>query len=218
MNIQPYIINDIEMRSVNAKISDLQAQLDLFPYSHLIIEKDHAFLGCVSQNDIRTFDPEKTIGDYQFALEGFFIRDSETWLDILDTFTQNQTDILPVLDKENTYLGFVELHDIIHLFTETPFLSNPGGIFIVEKGFKDYSFSEICQIVESNDAYVLGAFVSKIEDDMAQITIKTGQTGINTILQSFRRYGYKVISHHQEDAFKTNLRERSRYLDKYLNI
>jgi hypothetical protein len=64
----------------------------------------------------------------------------------------------------------------------------------------------------------LGAFVSKIENDMAQITLKLTPSGLNEIIQSFRRYGYNIISEHQEDNFAKNLKDRSKYLDKYLNI
>ena len=41
---------------------------------------------------------------------------------------------------------------------------------------------------------------------------------INEIIQTFRRYNYEIISEHQEDAYIENLKERSDYLDKYLNI
>jgi CBS domain-containing protein len=218
MTIQPYIINDIEMPRVSDKIKEVRSLFEQFTYSHIPIQNEGVYIGSISENDIRSFDSEKLVEEYQYALEGFFARDSENWLDILHAFAKNQTNIIPVLDEENNYQGFVELHDIMNLFTEAPFLNSPGGILIVEKGYKDYSFSEISQIVESNGAHLLGAFVSKIENDLAQITLKTSPTSLNTILQSFRRYGYKVASTHQEDSFSSNLKDRSRYLDKYLNI
>ena len=218
MSIQTYIINDVKIRSITEKIQNIQDLFSQFTYSHIPVEKEGLYIGCISENDARCFDPEKTLEDYQYSLEGFYIREEDNWLDALDTFAQNQANILPVLDENNAYQGYVELHDIINIFTESPFLNGPGGILIVEKGFKDYSFSEISQIAESNGAHILGAFVSKLENDVAQITVKIGQTGLNTILQAFRRYGYNIISSHQEDTFKSNLRDRSRYLDKYLNV
>ena len=104
------------------------------------------------------------------------------------------------------------------MFNETPFFSEPGGILIVEKGFQDYSFSEVSQIVESNNAKLLGAFVSKIENDLAQITVKIGNAGLSDIIQTFRRYSYNIISGHEEDAYIENLKERSDYLKKYLDL
>ena len=218
MTIRSLIINDINIRSADEKIGDLQGLFNQLTCSHIPIERDQVYLGSISENDIRCFDSEKPIGDYQYALEGFFVHEDDNWLNVLNVFAQNQTNILPVLDEENQYVGYVELHDVIHIFTETPFLNGPGGILIVEKGYKDYSFSEISQIIESNDARVLGAFVSQIENDVAQITVKIGQTGLNAILAAFRRYGYNIISTHKEDNFRTSLDERSKYLEKYLNV
>ena len=104
------------------------------------------------------------------------------------------------------------------MFNDTPFLSETGGIVVIEKGMRDYSFSEICQIVESNEGKILAVFISKIENDVMQATIKLGHTGINEIVQTFRRYNYNVVSNHDEDTFIEDLKDRSKYLDKYLNI
>jgi CBS domain-containing protein len=175
-------------------------------------------MGSIPVADARMFEVNKPVEEYQYALEGFFVRENDNWIDVLHTFSKNDSNIMPVLDAENKLLGYLELQDIMNLFTESPFLNNPGGILVVEKGMKDYSFSEICQIVESNGTSVLGAFVSGMENDRAQITIKTGVTPFNAIFQTFRRYGYEVITQHPEDSFNANLEDRSRYLDKYLNI
>lgn len=218
MSIEPYIINDIEMADASTSIGDVQTLFDKLTYSHIPVKNEEVYVGCISENDVRSFDPKKTLGDYQYAFEGFFSREDDNWLDVLHAFAKNDTNILPVLNEENTYIGYVELHDIMNLCTESPFLNNPGGIFVIEKGIKDYSFSEICQIVESNGAHLLGAFISSLENDVAQITLKIGPSPVNAILQSFRRYGYKVESSHQEDSFSSNLKDRSRYLDKYLNM
>lgn len=218
MNVEEYIINDVSIRHFSDKIEDIQQFFYEYNYSHLPVENNGIYMGCISGNDIRTFEPHKNLEDYQYALEGFFVRNHDYWLDILDAFAQNNSNVLPVLNEENKYLGYVELNEIIALFNETPFLSEAGNILVIEKGFKDYSFSEISQIVESNNAHILGAFISHFENDLTQITLKLNPTGMNEIIQSFRRYGYKIISEHQEDSFNKNLKDRSKYLDKYLNI
>ncbi|MGM0932099.1 MAG: CBS domain-containing protein [Bacteroidota bacterium] len=218
MNIEDFIINDVSICHFSDTVGEIQNLFNQLTYSHLPVENNGIYMGCISENDIRCFEAEKTLEDYQYALEGFFVRETDYWLDILDAFAQNNTNILPVLDEENKYLGYVELNEIIAIFNETPFLSEPGNIIVLEKGFNDYSFSEVSQITESNNANILGVFVSKFENDLAQITLKLSPTGINEIIQAFRRYGYRVISEHQEDSFNKNLKDRSKYLDKYLNI
>jgi hypothetical protein len=89
---------------------------------------------------------------------------------------------------------------------------------VIEKGINDYSFSEISQIVESNNGKLLGAFISKMKPDLVQVTLKIGSTGLNEIIQTFRRYSYVIVSGHEEDSYLESLKERSDYLNKYLNI
>ncbi|HSP41017.1 MAG TPA: CBS domain-containing protein [Gillisia sp.] len=218
MSIESYILNDIRIFNINDKIRDLQAIFNENNYTHLPVENQGVYLGSISEADIESFDNDKTIAEYQYTLSGFFAREDDHWLETLQTFARNQSNILPVLSSENKYLGYLELHDILNCFNETSFLNETGGIIVLEKGMRDYSFSEIGQIIESHNAVLLGMFVSSKENDLTRITIKLSSSGINEILQTFRRYGYSVISEHQEDSFKRNLEDRSQYLDKYLNI
>ncbi|WP_411895703.1 acetoin utilization protein acuB [Winogradskyella sp. A2] len=218
MQLQEFIINDIKPLSITDKISDLQLLFNQLTYSHIPIHKDGIYIGCISETDAHCFDGAISISDCNYAVEGFYVRDSTNWLDVLEAFAQNDCNIMPVLGKDNVYLGYYELNDIIHLFNETPFFSEPGGIIIVEKGINDYSFSEISQIVESNDAKLLGAFISKMDGDLVKITLKIDNASLNEVIQTFRRYGYNIISGHEDDTYLESLKERSQYLDKYLNM
>ena len=218
MPLSEYIINDIKPLQTTDIIKDVQQLFNQLTYSHIPIIRDNIYIGCMSENDAHCFESDKSITDFLYVIEGFFVRSQTVWLDVLEAFAQNDCNIMPVLDDKNNYIGYYELNDIMSLFNETPFFAEPGGIIIIEKGYNDYSFSEVCQIVESNNAKLLGAFISKIENDVVQITLKIGSAGLNDIIQSFRRYSYNIISGHEEDAFLKNLKDRSDYLDKYLNL
>ncbi|SDR67002.1 CBS domain-containing protein [Formosa sp. Hel1_31_208] len=218
MPLKEYIINDIKPLNIDDKVSDVQMIFNELTYSHIPVESNGTYQGCISATDAHCFESQKTIADCNYALEGFYVRPQTNWLDVLETFAQNSCNIMPVLDERNNYLGYYELSDIIGLFNETPFFAEPGGILIVEKSIQDYSFSEISQIVESNDAKILGAFISKMDGDLIQITLKIGNIGLNEVIQTFRRYSYNIISGHEEDTYVESLKERSDYLKKYLDI
>ena len=215
---QDQLMNDIQPLAPNASIAQLQQQFQELHFSHLPIIEDGVYQGCLSGNDVASFEPDKSISEYRFSLEAFFIRNSQNWMEALNAFSLHETNFLPVLNKQNQYIGYVELESILHHLTDTPFLADAGKIITLEKPFKDYSFSEICQIVETNGSKVLGCFLSSLDNDLALITVKVSATSFNALLQSFRRYGYRIISQHQEDSFQTNLEERRDYLEKYLNI
>src|SRR5690554_1318283 len=218
METESYIINDVKPIDVSSKIKETQSVFNQLTYTHIPVEKDGLYLGCVSENDAYCFDNTKTLSDFQYALEPFHVLKDTNWLDVLEAFAMHNSNIMPVLGNDNQYLGYYELGDIMSLFNNTPFLNENGGIIIVEKGVHDYSFSEVSQIVESNGTQIFGVFISKIKDGIVQLTLKVGHSSMNSVVQTFRRYDYEVVSHHDEDKLVKGLKERSDYLDKYLNI
>ena len=218
MNTEQYIINDIAPFDVSTKIQEVQTAFNQLTFPHIPVKNEGVYIGCISENDAHCFEAEKQLTDYLFALNSFFVTKKTNWLDILESFAVHESNIMPVLGKNNKYLGYYELMDIMNLFHNTPFLNETGGIIVVEKTAKDHSFSEICQIIESNDAKILGVFISNIENDIIRTTIKIGHIGMNAIVQTFRRYNYHVVSNHEEDKYIDDLKNRSNYLDKYLNI
>lgn len=218
MDIKSFISNHIHPLSIESPIDAVHKLFYQLTYSHLPVLDDQLLLGTIFEEDAKNYDPSKTVGDYQYELDSFHVKDTTNWLDVLEAFAQNEANIMPVLDNNNRYLGYYELSDIMNLFNHTPFLNEPGGIMIVEKGVRDYSFSEIAQIIESNNGKILGAFISDTTEDLIQITIKINNSNLNEVLQTFRRYSYNVIFGNDDDVFIDNLKERSQYLNKYLNI
>lgn len=216
--ITDYITNDYKAIDYQETIADVHDFFVDVSFSHFPIVQEGIYIGCIASNDIDTFDIDKKIEDYNYALEGFFARKTMIWLDVLEVFAKNHTNIVPVLDDTNSYLGYYELEDIVKFFHETPFLKEQGGIIVVQKSISDYSMSQITQIVESNNGKLLGLFVSEADIEKIQVTVKIAIGPMNDIIQTFRRYNYEIISEHQEDNYLNNLKERSDYLDKYLNI
>ena len=216
--ITEYITNDFKAIDSHDSIAAIQDFFNELHFSHFPIVEEGVYIGSISSEDIETFDSYKKVSDYRFSLEGFFTRTNTIWLDVLEIFAKNHTNLVPVLDENNSYVGYYEIEDIMKFFHETPFLKEPGGIIIVKKGVLDYSMSQIAQIIESNNGKLLGLFISEAEVNSVEVTIKIALGSMNEILQTFRRYNYEIISEHQEDNYINNLKERSDYLDKYLNI
>ncbi|MGL2966671.1 CBS domain-containing protein [Flavobacterium sp. XGLA_31] len=216
--LSEYINNDFKPFSSTESVADVQDFFADNTYSHFPVMDNGVYLGCISAVDVETFETHKTLTDYRYALEGFFVRADMIWLDVLEVFARNNANMVPILDKNNSYIGYYEITDVIKFLNETPFLKETGGIIIVEKPTADYSMSQITQIVESNNGKLLGVFVSEANAEKVQVTIKITLGGMNEIIQTFRRYNYEIISEHDEDNYLNNLKERSEYLDKYLNM
>ncbi len=187
-------------------------------FTHFPVLEENIFIGNVAIEDLETYTLENNLKEYKYNFEPFFVKEDTTWMDVLENFSQNKSNITPVLSANNQYLGFYSLDDVVNIFTETPFVREQGAVIIVKKSINDYSIAQISQIVESNNAKILGIFVSNSTANEVEVTIKITISSLNPIIQSFRRYNYEIISEHQDDNYLQNLKERSDYLEKYLNI
>lgn len=218
MHIQSHILTTIIVFKADDPLKDVIQFFKDTTFSHVAIVEEERFLGVLSENDLENFKGAKKIGDYRYNLESFFVRNETSWLDVLETFARNNANLVPILDENEKVIGYYDLNDIVSEFIDTPFFTEPGGILIVAKGLKDYSFSEIAQIVEANNARLIGGFITDMQNDVVQITIKISSTDLNEITQTFRRYNYSILFGNSDDQFLEDLKQRSDYLNKYLNV
>ncbi len=219
MNIQEYVLNSLPIFEVGDSLKEVINFFESTAYSHVAVKEEDVFLGLLSANDLPCFEAENKVQDFRFQLENFFVTPQTLWLDVLEKFTRNEANVVPVLDDASQrILGYYDLNDIVAHFISTPFFTEPGGVLVVSKGIKDYSLSEVTQIVETNNGKLLGAFITDNENDVVQVTMKINSGNLNEIIQTFRRYSYTIIFGNNDDQFLEDLKERSAYLDKYLNV
>ncbi|AIY13150.1 CBS domain-containing protein [Cellulophaga baltica] len=218
MNIQSHIITTLPIFALEGSMKDVVKFFIDTTHSHVAIVAQEKFLGVLAENDMELFNISTKIEDYKYSLESVFVTKETSWLDVLESFARNEANILPVLDENSQVIGYYLLTDIVSVFIDTPFFTEPGGILVVAKGIKDYSFSEIAQIVESNNAKLIGGFITDSKNDVIQVTIKIGSSNLNDIIQTFRRYNYSILYGNNDDQFLEDLKERSDYLTKYLNV
>ena len=214
-----YISKDIKPIRLTDDVKKVQLLFEHVNFTHLPVINKNTFCGSLAKNDIDFVKkPNQKIEGFKRYFKPLYVLENASWFEVLQTFANNNCNLLPVLDIKKKYIGYYELNDFITIFNGTPFLYEEGVILTISKGINDYSFSEISQIVETNNATLFGAFVSKIEDETATITLKLSPHDINNTMLSFRRYGYLILSETHEDKYLDNLKDRSDYLEKYLNI
>jgi CBS domain-containing protein len=218
MEIHSHIIDTIKVFDTEDLLEDVIRFFRESVYSHVAVQENGRYLGVIPEEDVGSFNEKKKIRDYGYGLESFSANKEATWLEVLEIFTRNETNILPVLGDEMEVVGYYRLLDVLGLLIETPFFREPGGILVVAKGRKDHSFSEISQIIESNNTRILGAFITDIQNDVVMTTIKLSSENFNEVLQTFRRYNYSILFGTIQDQFLEDLKQRSDYLDKYLNV
>jgi CBS domain-containing protein len=195
--------------------------MDIFKVSHLPIVNDKEFLGLVSETDIYDLNmPEEPLGNHQLSLFRPYALNNQHVFEIVELASRLKLSLVPILDSNKNYLGVITVTDLMHYFADMSALKNPGSIIVLELSLNDYSLAQIAQIVEGNDAKILGTFITSNPNSVKiELTLKLNVTDVTSINQTFARYGYSVLSSHMKhDDEEDLLEERLDNLFKFLSI
>ncbi len=219
MNINDYILKEIKAFHLEDSVKEAQKVFKNYPITHFPLVENHKLLGSFAEDDIQTIEnKEEKLVSHSHLLNSFFADEEATVLELLKIFADNDTTIIPVLNKDKNYVGYYDLCDVLDVFSTSPFMIEESETLIIEKLEIDYSMGEISQIVEANGGKLLGMYLSEKQNDFVQVTLKFISEDVNEIIQTFRRYDYKIISNHHNDIYLEDLKNRSEYLQKYLEM
>lgn len=219
MNINDYILTEISPLRLKSTIQSAKKLFKNFPLTHFPVIDENKLIGSFSEDDIQIIEHEKgELISYTHLLSSFFADEKATVLELLKIFADNDTNIIPVLDEQKNYIGYYDLRDVLDVFSTSPFMIEESETLIVKKIENEFSMSEVAQIVEVNKGKLLGAYISEKSDDFVHITLKIVSFNINEMMHTFRRYNYEIISSHENDIYLEDLKNRSEYLQKYLEM
>ena len=194
--------------------------MDEYKVSHLPIVNNEDFLGMISEQDIYSLNNiDEPIGSHALSLKNPSVNEHQHVYEVLKLIDELKLTVIPVLDDHKKYLGCITVSKLVNFLSGTYSVGNPGGIIVIEISDKDYSLTEISNIVESNNAKILSTFISSYQDSTKlEVVIKVNKIEIGKILQTFDRYGYFVKAMYGEDEDIEDLRENYDSLMNYLNI
>jgi acetoin utilization protein AcuB len=195
--------------------------MDIFRISHLPIVNNVDFLGLIADKDIYDHNmAEEPIGNHNLSLFSPYVTFDQHIYEVLEIASELQLSVVPVLDHENHYQGVITLTDLLHYFADVSALKQPGGIIVLELNANDYSLSEIAQIVESNNAYILSVYItSSANSTKMEVTLKINRKDLTSIVQTFIRYNYIIKASFMDENDLNSLYEnRYELFMKYLNI
>jgi len=185
-----------------------------------VIEKG-AFKGFITE-EIILEDNDKTKPVDEYELDGLdcFVSTDQHFYDVIKAATDNELQMVAVLDANGHFEGVISVEDTINAFAESTAVQEPGAILVMLMNQRDYSLAEISRIVEGENARILSAAVNSDPKDMSllRVTLKLNKTEVSHITASLERFGYKIIGRFQEEEIKSNDQERYDLLMRYLNI
>ncbi|MFQ5334852.1 MAG: CBS domain-containing protein [Flavobacteriales bacterium] len=194
--------------------------MDDFKVSHLPIVDGIRFIGIISEADLLDMeDRDIRLSDAGLPLINTFATDGQHVFEVVKIVSDQHLSVIPVLTPQERYLGAISISRLMQVIAEMPVVEDPGGIIVLELNRVDYLLSQIASIVESNDAKILGTFITSHPDsNKMQLTVKVNVLDLSPILQTFERYDYKVMAFYHQKSLYDDLKERYDSFLNYLNI
>jgi predicted transcriptional regulator len=195
--------------------------MEIFRVSHLPIVNNQDFLGLISDADIYDMNqPEEPIGNHELKLFKPYVDAEQHIFEVIGLASRLKLSVVPVLDSNDHFLGVITTSDLIRHLAGISSMDQPGGIIVLELIERDYSLSQIAQIVESNNVKVLSMYItSPPESTKLEVTLKVNTGDLVSVIRTFERYNYEVKTWvSSSDSMDRFYSERFDLLMKYLNI
>lgn len=196
----------------------LEMMADNHVYTLAVVNKGK-LEGLVTEDALLGYDEEAPISMAEKMHVDVFAHANDHLLSIIRLFSDWNTPVIPVLDDKDNYLGSITPAKLLAILGQRSWVSEPGGILVLEVKTTDFSFAEIARIVESNNANILFAETSlNRETERIEITAKVNKQDLKDIMQSFERFNYEVKATFHASAHNDDMKERYDSLMMYLNV
>jgi acetoin utilization protein AcuB len=195
--------------------------MEIFKISHLPIVNNQEFLGLISDTDIYDMNqPNEPIGNHALTLYKPFVTTEQHIFEVIGIASRLKLSVVPVLDSKNNFKGVITSYDLIRHIAGISSMDQPGGIIVLEVIDRDYSLSQIAQIVESNSIKILSMYItSSPGSTRLEVTLKVDTGDLASVIRTFERYNYEVKTWVSDnDSMDRFYSERFDLLMKYLNI
>jgi acetoin utilization protein AcuB len=195
--------------------------MEIFRISHLPIVNNQDFLGLISDADIYDMNQaNEPIGNHYLALSKPYVLEKQHIFEVIGVASRLKLSVVPVLDEKNRYIGVITTNDLIRHIAGISSMDQYGGIMVLDLVERDYSLTQIAQIVESNNIKILSMYITSPPDSTRlEVTLKVNTSDLTSVIRTFERYNYEVKTWvTNNDSMESLYSERFDLLMKYLNI
>lgn len=199
----------------------LQA-MDLMQEFHVMqlpVVAEDKYLGLIFEDDLMNSDERATLQSLDTHFSKVAVHANTHFIEAVQILNDYNLSLVPVVDKENEFLGSIAAIDLLKELGKTTGASEPGGLIVLEMEQRNFSFSELSKLVETNDAQItqLNSYWDNSTSSFF-VAIKINKFEISDIVATFQRYEYQVKYYFGEELYENELRNNYDHLMNYLNI
>lgn len=219
LNIQ-LISSSLPVLSLHDTIGHAQQLMADYHLMQLPVTSHDKYIGLITEDDALNADDDTQLLE---QLEPQFLRLSvkanSHFLEAVQLCNSYGLSVVPVVEKEMEWTGAIAASDLLKYLGRMTGTDEPGGIIVLELEKANFAFSEICKLVETNDAQItqLNTFYDN-QLQLLYVTIKLNRFEVSDIVATFQRYDYAVKYYFGEELYENELRINYDHLMNYLNM
>lgn len=184
-----------------------------------VVSEDH-YHGLVTEDQLLNAENDQdTLESLQREMSHLSINGNLHFSEAIRMMNEYSLAVLPVVDGENLWVGAIAASDLLKFAGKMYGTEDAGGIIVLELEKKEFSFSEISKLVETNDASVT-QLNTHFDNNLGVlfVTLKINKFEISDIISTFQRYDYSVKYYFGEEQYENELKSNYDHLMNYLNI
>lgn len=216
MFIEQYISKDFPCFHLTDSVEAARETLEAFGYSHIFIKKSSHYYGAIAKDFL--YEADGQIKNLEHQIERFAMVEDHNILESIKLFYTFNTNVVPVISKNEKYMGYITCDDVFQTFSTYPLYSENGAILTVETPTRKYSMTEIANIVESNNSKFYGGFISFMSEEYIHVTLKISTGNLASVDATFERYDYRIVEKYYTDDKSDLLQDRLGFLQKFIEI
>ncbi|WP_046368437.1 CBS domain-containing protein [Flavihumibacter petaseus] len=188
--------------------------------SQLPIVDDEKYIGLLSEADLlNAADDNLLLETLTPLISKIRVSPNNHFTEAIQLANEYGLDIVPVTETDLTWVGAIAASDLLKYTGHMIGADEPGGIIVLEMEKRDFAFSEIYKLVETNDAQItqLNTYYDN-NLGLLFVTMKLNKFELSDIVATFQRYEYQVRYYFGEEQYENELRNNYDHLMNYLNL
>jgi acetoin utilization protein AcuB len=201
------------------KVSLVLQLMDDYDVLHMPVTREDKYVGLVAKDDLLDADEEVMLATLECHLIKAAVKEDDHFLTAVKLCVDHNLTLIPIITKESEVSAVLSNMDLLKAMAKFTGTEEPGGIIVLEMEKRNFSFSDLGRLVETNDAYItqLNTFVEP-DTNLILVTIKVNKFEISDIVATFQRYEYIIRYYFGEESYTNELKDNYDSLMHYLNI
>lgn len=214
-----YISKSLPFLALNDDGNKALDIMDDYMLSELPVIEENNYLGLLQSKDIFDYNLfDEKMQNIRQKIHHIFINENQHVFDAFKMMHLYNLTLLPVLNSKDHYIGSITNTVLINNLAQTVTVKEEGFFLMITIEKKDFSLSEISNIIERNNGKILGMFIDSInENEQMIVFIKIFTQDIDDIIQSLDKFNYDAqIINYQESETNEMYNQRLENLIKFI--